>query len=129
MVEEQVVGMAGVHQLAVVAGHRLEPVIGGFDENLRFVAGRAEHALDAEHFMADGVAVAERRQHLVDPASRSHLPAGPLRQLGQHVLPRPADPGAADRTSRAADRSPAAGVSFFSRSNMSRYFRSITGQS
>ena len=66
MVQQQVVGMAGVDELAVVARQRLEPRIGGLDEDVRLVAGRAQHALDAEHFVADGVAVAERREHLMD---------------------------------------------------------------
>ena len=119
--------MAGVDELAVVARQRLEPVVGGLDEDLRLVAGGAQHALDAEHLVADRVAVAERRQHLVDP-DHPRLPAGPF--------------GSFARTSWAAGRSwrrrsnqpgsgsaPGAGASFVSRSNMSRYFRSMTGQS
>ena len=39
MVQQQVVGMAGVDQLAVVARQRLEPAIGGLDEDVRLVAG------------------------------------------------------------------------------------------
>ena len=131
MVQQQVVGMAGVDQLAVVARQRLEPVVGGLDEDLRFVAGAAQHALDAEHLVADRVAVAERREHLVDRGSRRASRRRPARQPGE----RPPAAGrqilrGAGRTSRAADRSAGgAGGSFFSRSNMSRYFRSITGQS
>ena len=71
MMEQQVVGMAGVDQLAVVARQRLEPRVGGLDEDLRLVAGAAQHALDAEHLVADRVAVAERREHLVDGWSRA----------------------------------------------------------
>ena len=66
MMEQQVVGMAGVDELAVVARQRLEPAVGGLDEDVRLVAGAAQHALDAEDFVADGVAVAERREHLMD---------------------------------------------------------------
>src|SRR6185436_5277886 len=66
MVQQQVVGMAVVHQLAKVARQRLEARVGGFDEDLGFVAGAAQHPLNAEHLMADRVAVAERREHLVD---------------------------------------------------------------
>ena len=69
VMEQQVVGMADVDELAVVARQRLEPVVGGFDEDLRLVAGRAQHALDAEHLVADRVAVAERREHLVNAGS------------------------------------------------------------
>ena len=120
--------MADVDQLAIVARQRLEPVIGGLDEDLRLVAGGAQHALDAEHLVADGVAVAERREHLVDP-DHPRLPAGPVGSLREHFLARPADPGGGDRTSRAADRSAGRRRLVVSRSNMSRYFRSITGQS
>ena len=66
MMEQQVVRVADVDELAVVARQRLEPAVGGLDEDLRLVAGRAQHALDAEHLVADRVAVAERREHLVD---------------------------------------------------------------
>ena len=72
--------MAEVDELAVVAGLRLEPVIRGFDENFRLVTGGAQHALDAEHFVADGVAVAERGQDLMD-LDHPRLPAGPVGSL------------------------------------------------
>ena len=60
------VGMARAEQIAIVERQILEPRVGGLDEDLRLVAGRAQHALDAEHLVADRVAVAERRQHLMD---------------------------------------------------------------
>ena len=66
MVEQEVPGIAEVHQLTVVARQRLEARIGRLDEDLRFVAGRAQHTLDAEHLVADRVAVPERREHLVN---------------------------------------------------------------
>ena len=40
VVEQQVVGMAGVDQLAIVARQRLEPAVGRLDEDVRLVAGR-----------------------------------------------------------------------------------------
>ena len=78
--------MAGVDQLAVVARQRLEPVVGRLDEDVRLVARAAQDALDAEHLVADGVAVAERREHLVDAADHpcARRPAAPraFRQRG-----------------------------------------------
>jgi hypothetical protein len=90
MMQQQVVAMAEVDELAIVARQRLEPVVGGLDEDFRFVPRGAQHALDAEHFVADGVAVAECRQHLVD-RHQPRLPAGPF--------------GSFARTSSAAGRS------------------------
>ena len=80
--------MAGVDQLAVVARQRLEAVVGGLDEDLRLVSGRAQHALDAEHLVADGVAVAERREHLVDRGSRASPGRSP--SAAWRARPRPA---------------------------------------
>ena len=119
--------MAEVDQLAIVARLRLEAVIGGLDEDLRLVAGAAQHALDAEHFVADGVAVAERGEHLVDP-DHPRLPAGPFGSFARTSC-------AAGRSWRRRSNQPGSGsalgaaASFFSRSNISRYLRSITGQS
>ena len=127
VVQQQVVAAAEVDQLAVVARLRLEPVIRRLDENLRLVAGGAEHALDAEHLVADGVAIAQRGEHLVDP-DHPCLPAGPFGSLAMTS-------SAAGRSWRRRSNQPgsgsvvAAGVSCFSRANISRYFRSITGQS
>ena len=94
MMEQQVVGMAEIDQLAIVARQRLEPVVRGLDEDLRLVAGAPQHALDAEHFVADRVAVAERREDLVDRASRAspdvarRLDAGPTGSFGEHLVGR-----------------------------------------
>ena len=127
MVQQQVVGMAEVHQLAVVARLRLEPVIGRLDEDLRLVSGAAQHALNPQHFVADGVAVPQRREHLVDP-DHPRLPAGPFGSFARTSW-------AAGRSCRRRSNQPGsgsaagAGASFFSRSNISRYLRSMTGQS
>src|SRR6187401_842135 len=78
MVEQQVVRTARIDQIAVVVGQVLEPGVRRLDEGLRVVAGRAQDPLDAEHLVADGVAVAERGKHLVDGADAHGLtaPAG-----------------------------------------------------
>ena len=68
--QQQVLAIADVDELAIVARQRLEPMIRGLDEDLRLVSGRAKHALDAEHLVADRVAVAQRREHLVDLHAR-----------------------------------------------------------
>ena len=98
MVDQQVVGMAGVRQIAIVGGQMLEPAIRRLHENLRGVAGGPEHALDPQHLVADRVAVAERREHLVH--LRRHRGSGPLLARGprgarpRRIRPRP--PGLAD---------------------------------
>ena len=66
MVKQQIVAAAAIDELAKIARLRLEPVIGGLDEDLGFIPGVAQHALDAQHLVADGVAIPQRRQHLVD---------------------------------------------------------------
>ena len=75
-----------------------------------------------------GVAVAQRGEDLVNP-NHPRLHGRSLRQLGDDILRPRADPAAGDRTTLAADRRRAPASSFFSRSNISRYFRSMTGQS
>ena len=40
--------------------------IRGLDEDVRFESGLSQHALNAEHFVADRITVAERGQHLMD---------------------------------------------------------------
>ena len=126
--QQQVVGVARVHQLAVVAREILEPRVRRLDEDLRLVAGRAQHALDAEHLVADGVAVPERGEHLVDGRARhaSTAPAGTpaaTSAAGGSVRRRRAkNPGSGSIGARGVSRSRS------SRSSMSRYFRSMTGQ-
>ncbi len=127
MMEQQVVAMAEVHELAVVACLRLEPVIRGLDEDFRFVSGGTKHALDAQHLVADRVAVPQRGEDLVNP-DHPRLHAGPFGSFamtswaaGKSCRLRSNQPGAGS--------APGAGESFFSRSNISRYFRSMTGQS
>ena len=73
MVDQQVVGVAGLGQIAIVEREVLEAAVGGLDEDLRRVAGGPQHALDAEHLVTDRVAVAQRREHLVH-LRRSHRP-------------------------------------------------------
>ena len=71
MVNQDVVGMAGVCQVAIVRGQVFEPGIRGLDEDLRLVSGIAQHALDAQHFVTDGVAVAQGREHLMNRDSHA----------------------------------------------------------
>ena len=76
-----------VDHVAVVDRQILEPRVGGLDDDLGLEAGGAQRALDAEHLVADGVAVAERREDLVD--ARRVITASP------------GPPAAASTTSRA----------------------------
>jgi hypothetical protein len=73
--DEDVVRIAGVGQLAVVDGQILEARIGRLHEHIGLVTGRAKYPLNPEHLVADGVAVAERRQYLVD-CYRHRIDAG-----------------------------------------------------
>src|SRR5262249_47227712 len=101
--------------------------------------GGTQHALDPEHLVTDGVAVAERGQDLMNPdharlrgasswlgrAGRAWSSAGPFG--------RPARTSHADgmswrrRSAQPGATIPAcAGGACFSRSNISRYLRSMT---
>ena len=66
VVQQQIVGVAVVDEVPVVDRHRLEPWVGGLDEDLRFITGRAKDPLNAEYLVADGIAVAQRGKHLMD---------------------------------------------------------------
>ena len=126
VVDEQVVLADLVHHVAVVHRQVLEPRIGGFDDDLGLEAGGAQGAADAEDLVADRVAVAQRRENLVD--------ARPVRAAP--VMPAPARAGTASTTRRAGGTRPRAAArtspgsgsiagaagSRLSRSNMSRYF-------
>ena len=58
--------VALLDEVAIVARLIFEAGIGRLNENVGLEARAAEHALDAEHFVADGIAVAEGCEHLVD---------------------------------------------------------------
>jgi hypothetical protein len=74
--EQQVVRMAEVDELAKVARQRFEPRISGLHENLGVVAGGSQYPLDAEHLVADRVAIPQRGEHLVN-SNHAHLrPSG-----------------------------------------------------
>src|SRR5689334_9778714 len=140
MMDQQVVGAADVDELAVVARLRLEAVIGGLDEDLGVVAGAAQDTLNAEHFVADRVAVPERCEHLMD--ADHAVPAVTAAALG---APPPATAGplgtdasvsrAGGTSSRCRSSQPGRstpapfGGSPRRRSNISRYLFSMTGQS
>src|SRR5688572_11086560 len=64
--DQDVRGVAFLNQVTVVARLIFETRIGGLDEDVRLESSAAQHALNAEYFMPDGVAVPERREHLVD---------------------------------------------------------------
>ena len=64
-------------EVQVIEGLILEPVVGGLHENLGLISRGSQHALNPEHFVADGVAVAERRQDLVDRNRHDQRPPGP----------------------------------------------------
>src|SRR3989442_6054975 len=129
MMDQQIVRAAEVDQLAVIARQRFEAVIGRLDENLGLIAGAAQDALNAEHLVADRIAVAERREHLVD-ADHARLLAseGPVGSAAST-----SSAGGSSRRRRANQPGSRfmvrAGASFPSRPYMSRDFRSITGQS
>ena len=66
VVKQQIVRMAVVNQFAIVARQWFEARVGRFDKDLGLVAGCAQNPLNAEHLVADRVAVPERCEHLVD---------------------------------------------------------------
>ena len=61
-----VVGVAGVDQFPVITSQRFKARVDSLDEDVRAVTGRAEHSLDAEHFVTDGIAIPQCRQYLVN---------------------------------------------------------------
>ena len=96
--------MARIGQVAIVPRQVLEPRIRGLDEDLRLVAGIAQHALDAQHFVTDGVAVAKGREHLMDGGTRPACAASAAaRRRGR----RPRADAAPDRRLTSAPRAAA----------------------
>src|SRR3954464_10293167 len=65
MMEQQVVRMGGVHQLAIMARQRFQPWVRGLDEDIGLVSCGAKHPLDTEDLMANRITIAERGQHLM----------------------------------------------------------------
>src|SRR5256712_712655 len=146
MMQEQVVAIADVDELAIVARQRFQPIVSGLDEDLGLVPGRSQDSLNPEHLVTDRISVSQRREDLVDldqarlrpcpepvegalgAASAAFGVAGPVGSCastssaaGRSCRRRSNQPGSGSRTF--------VGASFFSRSNMSRYLRSMTGQS
>ena len=116
-----------VHHLLVVDRQIFQPRIGRLHDDLGFVAGGAQRAADAKHFVADGVAVAERGEDLMDARFHGYRNTGPFGAAftasaagGRLAARRANQPGSGSMAVFAG--------SFFSRSNISRYFRSMTGQ-
>src|SRR5258708_7593129 len=143
MMDEDVVRPDRADHLAIVGRQVLEPAIRRFDEDLRVVPGAVQRALDTEDFVPDGVAVAERREDLVDasahadclatfgPGSTQLPPAGGreaprgIRSItstagGRSRVRRASHPGSGSRDVRPR-REVTELSSRFSRANMSRY--------
>src|SRR4029453_19363922 len=129
MMDQDVRHVALLDQVAIVAGLIFEARICGLNEDVRFETGRTQHALNAQHFVADGIAIAEGGQHLVNllllqistgpngrSARTSFADRRSLRRLanqpGSGSMPLPWNPRAS---------------SSFTCARMSRYFCSITG--
>ena len=66
MMDQDVRRVAFLDEVAVVARAIFEPRVGGLNEDVGLEAGAAERPLDAEHFVADGIAIAERRENLMN---------------------------------------------------------------
>src|SRR5687767_3339561 len=130
MMYQDVGGVALTDEVPIVAGSVFESRIGRLNENVGLEARATEHALDAEHFVADGIAVAEGCENLMD-FRLCQCSTGPN--------------GSSDRTSLAARSSfrrfanqPGSGSipgvaaprasSSFNCASTSRYFCSMTGQ-
>src|SRR5947207_2485851 len=130
--------MADVDELAVVARHRFEAVIGRLDEDFRLISSRAQDALNAKHLVTDRIAVPQCREDLVNPGhrrkpaatgSRAALTAAPL---GSFAIT--SSPGGRVRRRRmnqggSSGSDVGRAGSLVSRSKTSRYFRSMTGHS
>ena len=66
VMNENVVRVTLGEQVAIVLGQVFHARVGGLHIDPRVVAGRAEDALYAERFVADRIAIAQRRQNLVE---------------------------------------------------------------
>src|SRR5688500_6693918 len=64
--DQDVVRVARILQFRIMPGQVLDPRFRGLNKNLRLVTGLAQHALDTKHLVTDGIAIAKRRQHLMD---------------------------------------------------------------
>ena len=108
VMQQQVIGMAHVDELPVIARQRLESMVGRLDENLGLVSGPSERTLDPEHLMADRVAIAQRGQYLVDADHEGLLARspGPPSESGRSSRSRTRDGpvGSAATTSSAGGR-------------------------
>ena len=117
-------------EVAIVARLIFEAGIGRLNEDVGLESRTAKHALDAEHFVADGVAVAEGREHLMDfrLVSIQHRSEW---QLRQHVVGRPQvfapfrEPTRFGIHSRVDEPRASSSVNC---ARTSRYFCSMTGQ-
>ena len=58
--------MARFPQIGIVKRQILDTRLRRLDENIRFVTGAAQHALDAQHFVTDRVTIAKGGEHLMN---------------------------------------------------------------
>ena len=134
MMDEDVLGTDLADHLAVVQREIFESRIGGFDENLGGVAGGAQDALAGEYLVADRIAVAKRGEDLVHArlsgggahaccgtTAPAGTPASTVRAGGRSARRRASHPGIGSIPRWAG--------ALRSCSSISRYFRSMTGQS
>ncbi len=107
MVDQQIVVADLPHHVPVINGEIFEPRVCRFDDDLGLEAGGEKGPANAQHLVADGVAVSKRRQNLVHarPAIIS-TPAPPAPR--RRPPSRGADPAGGGRTSRAGAAAEAA---------------------
>ena len=124
MMNQDVRRVAFLDQVVVVARAIFEPRVGGLHEDVGLEAGAAERPLDAEHFVADGIAIAERCENLVN-FRLDQFNTGPdgsaarTSAAGRNVFRRRANqPG--------CESCRATAPSCCSRASISRYFCSMT---
>jgi hypothetical protein len=66
MMEKQVVRLAGIHELPVIAREMLEAVIRGLNEDVGFVPRGSQYALNAKSLVTDRVTTPEGGENLVN---------------------------------------------------------------
>src|SRR5262245_50539941 len=59
MVKQQMIGMADINELSVIARQRLETRVCRFDEDVGLISGGSKHALYPKHLVTDSVSVSQ----------------------------------------------------------------------
>src|SRR5690349_14535996 len=75
MMQQQVVWIGCIHKLPVIPSQGLQAGIGRLDEDVRLVACASKYTLYPQHFVADGIAIAERGENLVNSGPWTHRAA------------------------------------------------------